>query len=391
MTRRVVLGGMAGAAALTVAPLRGQATEAAEMRARRLTVEHVVDPLGIDVGAPRFSWRLAASGTGRSQSAYRILVASRPERLGTPDVWDSGEVRSGEQTARVYAGPPLRSRTRYHWTVRVWDEAGRPGHGEVGWFETALLAEDDWSADWIGTGAAVPPALRVLPPREYAAVPVEAGHTLGQTFRSDGPLTGLTVLLKVAGTTGCTMALHRDGPLGTVVATKRLDGLTPDRYGQAHGRLDFPEPLGPGPYYVELSAASGDVRWYGLPYDAYPHGTAHVDGRADTGDRWVCGIPPAPPAEPLLRDEFDVPAPVASARLYLAGLGHAVALVNGTRVGDGELSPSSTDFDVRSLYTTHDVTALLRPGGARRQAGGVRGRTRARGRRRQAPSGDPGR
>jgi alpha-L-rhamnosidase len=54
---------------------------------------------------------------------------------------------------------------------------------------------------------------------------------------------------------------------------------------------------------------------------------------------------------------------VVSARLYLAGLGHAVAWVNGRRVGDGELSPGSTDYDIRSLYTTYDVTSSLRPGG----------------------------
>jgi alpha-L-rhamnosidase len=351
---------MAGAAALAAVPLRAQAAEG--VRARRLTVEHVADPLGIDVGVPRFSWQLAASGTGRAQSAYRLVVASRPEKLGAPDVWDSGKVRSGEQTAQVYAGPPLRSRTRYHWAVEVWDEAGRPGQAGAAWFETAMLADGDWSADWIGTGAVVAPPVQVLPPRQFTAVPLDAGHTLGQTFRADGPHTGFTVLLKVDGTARCVMSLRQDGPQGTVVAEKVLDGLTGDRYGQAHGRLDFPQPLEPGAYYLELSAGQGNLGWYGLSYNAYPEGTAHVDGVPQTGDRWLCGIPPAPPADPLLRDEFDLPAPVASARLYLAGLGHAIAWVNGGRVGDGELSPPATDFDVRSLYTTHDVTALLHQG-----------------------------
>lgn len=81
------------------------------------------------------------------------------------------------------------------------------------------------------------------------------------------------------------------------------------------------------------------------------------------GDRWLYAIPPDPPANPLLRHEFDLPEPVASARLYLVGLGHAVAWINEKRVSDAELSPPATDYDKRVLYTTHDITSLLRRGG----------------------------
>ncbi|WP_443732572.1 glycoside hydrolase family 78 protein [Streptomyces muensis] len=39
-----------------------------------------------------------------------------------------------------YEGPELRSRTRYHRRVRVWDGAGRASRwGEVRWWETTLL------------------------------------------------------------------------------------------------------------------------------------------------------------------------------------------------------------------------------------------------------------
>lgn len=69
----------------------------------------------------------------------------------------------------------------------------------------------------------------------------------------------------------------------------------------------------------------------------------------------------APPS-PILRTEFEVDGPVAAARLYASGLGYGVYHLNGTRVGDLELSPSFTDYDERVFYVTHDVGDLLREG-----------------------------
>ena len=42
-----------------------------------------------------------------------------------PDVWDSGRVASADPWA-TYAGPPLASRTRYYWSVRVWTRSEGP-------------------------------------------------------------------------------------------------------------------------------------------------------------------------------------------------------------------------------------------------------------------------
>ncbi|PRX97775.1 alpha-L-rhamnosidase [Allonocardiopsis opalescens] len=380
INRRTALGGMAGAAALSaLAAGAARADTAGPLRPVGLTTEHRADPLGIDAAAPRFGWRLRAGGTGRAQRAYRITVASSRELLmaDRPDVWDSGRVESAEQTARRYGGPALRSRTRYHWAVRVWDEAGAQGPvSEPAWFETALLGQDEWTADWIGTGADVPSAVRVVGPQQTERVPLPPGGTLGQSLVAHGPLATLAVLLGVpeGERGGCVMTLRADGPGGAELARTAVTDLVGDRYANAQGRLDLAEPVGPGTLYLELSEPQGELSWitadYGdpvdgeYPNDGYPEGTAFADGTADPGaDRWVYGIPPAPPADPLLRHAFELPAAPVSARLYLAGLGHAVAWVNGERVGDAELSPPGTDFDLRSLYTTHDVTGLLRRGG----------------------------
>jgi alpha-L-rhamnosidase len=58
---------------------------------------------------------------------------------------------SAESACVEYGGPVLSSRTRYYWTVRVWDGGDEPSAwSEPAWFETAFLKASDWSAKWIG-------------------------------------------------------------------------------------------------------------------------------------------------------------------------------------------------------------------------------------------------
>ncbi|WP_329296049.1 family 78 glycoside hydrolase catalytic domain [Streptomyces pseudovenezuelae] len=128
-----------------------------------LTVEHRTDPLGVDAARPRFGWRTASRVRGRRQTAYRILVASSPDRLaeGRADVWDSGRTDSADSVAVRYAGPELHASTRYHWTVQVWDEHGRRlPDAPPAWFETGLLSTDGvrgWDgARWITMAGKAP-------------------------------------------------------------------------------------------------------------------------------------------------------------------------------------------------------------------------------------------
>ncbi len=91
-----------------------------------LRVEYLVNPLGIDAERPRLIWMLSAGPRGRRQSAYQVLVASSPERLGKNkgDLWDSGKIISDQDTFVPYAGQPLVSGTQAGWKVRVWDQDG---------------------------------------------------------------------------------------------------------------------------------------------------------------------------------------------------------------------------------------------------------------------------
>ena len=130
-----------------------------DLRVTDLTCEYQSDPLGIDVAAPRLSWKLQADQRGQRQSAYQILVATDEAKLtdGRADLWDTGKVAPDRSLQIVYAGRPLQSRQVCYWKVRVWDKDGEPtSFSAVARWEMGLLAEKDWQAEWINDGKANP-------------------------------------------------------------------------------------------------------------------------------------------------------------------------------------------------------------------------------------------
>ena len=120
-------------------------------RATGLRVEHLVDPLGIDVAQPRFSWQIADMRRGARQTAYRIMVATSRTQLaaGRGDVWDSGMIPGNATIDVAYRGPALSPRRRYFWTACVRDQDGADAPcATAGWFETGKL-DQAWRASWI--------------------------------------------------------------------------------------------------------------------------------------------------------------------------------------------------------------------------------------------------
>ncbi|MFA7472716.1 MAG: family 78 glycoside hydrolase catalytic domain [Spirosomataceae bacterium] len=71
---------------------------------------------------------------------------------------------------------------------------------------------------------------------------------------------------------------------------------------------------------------------------------------------------PDPGPAPYFRKEFSIEKKVASARLYISGLGYYEAFLNGRRIGDHVLDPGVTRYDKSVLYVTYDVTELLHQG-----------------------------
>ncbi len=136
---------------LLLAPLLASA---AEVTPAGLRTEHLVEPIGIDVAEPRFSWRMddPAHATGRAQSAYHVRVASSRQLLESDqaDLWDSGKVATNQSQLIPYAGKPLASNREAHWKVRLWTEDGT----ETPWstparFTMGLLEAEDWKGPWI--------------------------------------------------------------------------------------------------------------------------------------------------------------------------------------------------------------------------------------------------
>lgn len=104
-----------------------------------LRCEYLVDPIGIDEPAPRFTWTVS-----RLPEPCAVEVALSPEALANGDIlWRSAELPQGTLSA-VYAGPALESHRQYAWRVVAGDRTS-----PAATFETAKMTPADWEGVWI--------------------------------------------------------------------------------------------------------------------------------------------------------------------------------------------------------------------------------------------------
>lgn len=128
---------------------------AAQVSLSHLTCEGLVNPVGLDVAHPAFSWEIKSKTRNVKQTAYELRVAKSPAALsnGKNLFWESGKVKSDQSTYIEYTGPELQSRQRYYWQVRIWDDHGKAtSWSQVAFWEMALLSREDWRAKWITSG-----------------------------------------------------------------------------------------------------------------------------------------------------------------------------------------------------------------------------------------------
>ncbi len=117
---------------------------------KELTTEHKTNPVGIDISRPRFSWKVAATGVNILQTAYSVRVASDSKFPSSSIIWQTGKTLSEESVLQEYKGPELKSGQRYFWQVKIWDNKGRDSKwSETAFWETGLLSQADWKANWI--------------------------------------------------------------------------------------------------------------------------------------------------------------------------------------------------------------------------------------------------
>ena len=92
------------------------------------------------------------------------------------------------------------------------------------------------------------------------------------------------------------------------------------------------------------------------PAERYKDGIYYRTRNPHTGK----GFSPQP--SPLLRKEFSLNENVKKAYVYVTARGLYELFINGKRVGDQQLAPGWTDYNLRILYQTYDVTDLLHEG-----------------------------
>ncbi len=358
-----------------------------------LRVDNVVNPLAAG-SAPTLSWKLRS---GDRQTAYRILVASSPRLLAEhrADVWDSGRVASADSVAVPYRGPAADVGKRNYWTVEVWGaRGGSPVRGGTAWWESGPARPADWAgAEWItpDTGgayawqdfvldvdftikaAAASAVFRAAGPDDFLMWQVNAVEAPGKVLlrphvKSHGSfaLLGETDLSAVITPQTVNASHHlrieaRGSSVVTLIDGTEVDSRTVDAVRA--GTIGFRTSVSQG---TPEAAAYDNLAVHGLdgtplfsddfsagPDARFPGATV-TDGRLEPqGDPLLLA---QSPDAPLLRHEFVLDRPIASARAYVYGLGFYELHLNGGKVGDRVLAPGSTPYDQRNLYDSFDVT-----------------------------------
>jgi alpha-L-rhamnosidase len=117
------------------------------MMASYLRCESLIDPIGIDTDAPRFSWIVSDEDRGACQLAWQIEVR---DALSDVVLWDSGRIDSESQHHIAYAGDLLRSFQDCGWRLRLWNEEEEPGAwSDWARFVCGFLGEDSFGGQWI--------------------------------------------------------------------------------------------------------------------------------------------------------------------------------------------------------------------------------------------------
>jgi alpha-L-rhamnosidase len=367
-----------------------------------LRCEYRIDPLGVDVKAPRLSWIVSAEARGQKQTAYQVLVAGDPAALDRDqgDLWDSGGVASDNTTAIVYAGRALRSHQPCFWKVRVWDKDGRPSAwSKPALWSMGLLDPSDWSsAQWIGSdksrqlelpeapfggaqwiwhagdkGASKPRAHRLfvttlrLPEAKVEKAELIATADDFFLFTINGNL----VIDARAGSGGW------DHPRSADVTAQLKPGAENTIRVEVNNTSEGPAGL---LARLNVTTAGGKTitlttdgtwktldnpgaNWHDRLLDTRDWPKAEVlgdYGMAPWGKLKFATLILPPPS--YLRTRFHVEKPVRRATLYATALGIFDVSVNGARIGKDYFNPGWTDYTKRVYYRAFDVTGQMRTG-----------------------------
>ena len=398
MLRAMAWGLVLGATALRPAAQAPAFTGPVELR-----VDSVKTPLGIDDPAPRFSWQLQDPARGAKQTAYEVLVATRAELLGQgqTDVWDSGRTESDASLNVRYEGAALQPSTRYFWRVKVWDAVGKPyGESETGWWETGLVTQGGWRAQWIGYETAEEAAVRhaqaawiTSPDAKVLAAEkaAEERYAYRQGIVLARPVRRATLYATGQDTVSAwingaqvlaadKLPAWKQMPWRKFVRAEVTTHLSAGKNTIAiesvhyvvnpNGMAAADAPPLMATLFVEFTDGSTATFASGTEWKTAVHAAAGWERKGFDDSGWksavvstqALGHPWIPDSVKTLRHAFTVNLPVKSARLYATALGAYEMFLNGRRVGDDVLAPGWTDYRQRVKYQTYDVTALVAHG-----------------------------
>jgi alpha-L-rhamnosidase len=374
----------------------------------RLKCDSLITPIGIDSPQPEFSWQLRDPRPGARQSGYRVEVASSASRLraNRSDVWDSGRVASDHSVGVRYGGPQLQPERRYFWRVSVWDKDGKEyPPSEITWWETGLLDSANWKAKWIGYEEPEHRRVREANAAWITNPGISDYHQAGDThhafrlrFTVSKPVKRAELF--VAGEDSASAWLNgkqvmQATPLSPWMklpwkSYSREDVSTEVRegenllavevvlYAKADDARRSNHSFGPmnATLYVENTDGSAQIMKTGEgDWASALDPTGNWQSPQFDDQSWAPAVPsqPANGTEPVghpwrtgavkaLRREFQISAPVSSARLYATALGAYKFYLNGRPVGDQVLSPGWMDFREHVAYQAYDVTTLVKDG-----------------------------
>ncbi|MFK4344399.1 MULTISPECIES: family 78 glycoside hydrolase catalytic domain [unclassified Paenibacillus] len=122
------------------------------LKVKALRCEHLNNPIGLGCKKPRLSWQIESDKMYVSQKRFQLQVSVN--LTFEPLIWNHFSY-SDQSILFPYEGPPLESGQRYYYRVKVWaqgagdTEAEESEWSESGFWEMALLHEQDWKAQWI--------------------------------------------------------------------------------------------------------------------------------------------------------------------------------------------------------------------------------------------------
>ena len=395
---------------LIVSWLATLVTASAKVSVESLRCEYRVNPEGLDVAKPRLGWVVESNQRGASQTAYQILVASRPNLLaeGKADLWDSGKVKSASPLNVEYAGRSFNSHQQCFWKVRVWDETGSASDWSASakW-SMGLLNATDWQAHWISDLVLADATNRPLSPihcyRSALTNTPDAPKCilldLGATNQVD------SIDLLAARPAKLSFDFHTVMfPLRFKIETATTEDFRDAQTVVDQTSADYPSPRfqkchftfpGVTARFVRLDVsrlARWDAQDFGLALGGFMvfNGTNSlalhakvecsdslendfwskqflVDGKGEVSfapdsPAVVVNFPNVPASHtvsrvPLLRREFDLQGKISRAVLSVTARGFYECRINGHRVGDELLAPGYTSHSQRLQYQTHDVTS----------------------------------